>query len=600
MQPSHQFIAVGIGAVVALSPISSAASQPVSPGSSSHPQWSETDAKPPETLSRLSPHQVSAHLAQSIQIGASQDRGLIVGPDKIAAVPPFSSPLKQDSPLEETVDADAAEPPPSEALEGELAPEAMPTDAMPMEDDETPADGESDTTEEVAPQPDDSLEFLDPDPDPLQRPTEPDEVRIRETQPITLEQALELARRNNRELQVAELELESSQAALREVQAALLPALDLSSSLVGQEVQSNNQSALEELLGIQNNSSSNSIDFTLGSTLELSYNLFTSGRRSALVRAAERQVDFRQLQVTVLDETLRLNVTNDYYDLQEADENVRIAQDTLEEALRSLSDSQALERAGVGTRFERLQAEVDVANARQELAQALSQQQVVRRQLVQRLSLGATANVSAADSVAVAGIWDPSLEESIVTAFRNRAELAQQLLQRDISEQQRRAALSDLGPQVALFANYSVQNVLDENDGFSDQYQFGARLNWSLFEGGAARARANQEEANIAIAETNFADVRNQIRFQVEEAYLTLQSNFENIQTASLAVDTARESLRLARLRFQAGVGTQTDVLRSQTELTRAERNLLTAILDYNRSLASLQRSVSSLPEDDG
>jgi outer membrane protein TolC len=116
----------------------------------------------------------------------------------------------------------------------------------------------------------------------------------------------------------------------------------------------------------------------------------------------------------------------------------------------------------------------------------------------------------------------------------------------------------------------------------------------NLFDGGAARARADQEKANIRIAETEFADQRNQIRFEVEQAFSELQSNLQNVQTANAALEQAREALRLARLRFQAGVGTQTDVINSETDLTRAEGNRVRAILDYNRALANLQRAVTS------
>jgi outer membrane protein TolC len=96
----------------------------------------------------------------------------------------------------------------------------------------------------------------------------------------------------------------------------------------------------------------------------------------------------------------------------------------------------------------------------------------------------------------------------------------------------------------------------------------------------------------VAIAETQFAQARNQVRLEVEQAYFTLQSSFENTRTATQAVDFATEALRLARLRYRAGVGTQTEVLQAQSDLTQAEVNLLQAILGYNRSLASLQRAV--------
>ena len=69
--------------------------------------------------------------------------------------------------------------------------------------------------------------------------------------------------------------------------------------------------------------------------------------------------------------------------------------------------------------------------------------------------------------------------------------------------------------------------------------------------------------------------------------------NEENIETARVAVNQAREALVLANLRLDAGVGTQLDVLTAQSELTDAEGNLVSALLGYNRALAALQRAVS-------
>ncbi|MFM7545918.1 MAG: TolC family protein, partial [Synechococcales cyanobacterium] len=99
---------------------------------------------------------------------------------------------------------------------------------------------------------------------------------------------------------------------------------------------------------------------------------------------------------------------------------------------------------------------------------------------------------------------------------------------------------------------------------------------------------------NARIANTTFAETRNQIRFQVEQSFSNLVANKKNIDTATLALDQAKESLRLARLRFQAGVGTQTEVIDAETDLTRAEGNRVKAILDYNRAMASLQRATAS------
>jgi len=55
-------------------------------------------------------------------------------------------------------------------------------------------------------------------------------------------------------------------------------------------------------------------------------------------------------------------------------------------------------------------------------------------------------------------------------------------------------------------------------------------------------------------------------------------------------VNSARESLRLARLRFQAGVSTQREVVDNQRDLTQAEVRYANALAEYNNNLALLRR----------
>ena len=438
--------------------------------------------------------------------------------------------------------------------------------------------------------------YLNPSPNPLRFPTKPEEVQILGAEPISLRQALELARRNNLQLQQAQLSLQRSQASLRAVQAAEYPRVNLGAGVANQGSYIFSDRP-DSLFGQDLDTNTTS----LTGDLSLNYDLFTSGGRRARIRAAEEQLRNDRLDLERISEEVRLNVSTRYYDLQQADELVRIQQSAVRNAQASLRDAQALEQAGVGTRFDVLTSQVQVARATQDLANALSQQRVSRRQLAVLVNLAESVIITAADPVEIAGLWNLTQEQSIIQAYKNRAELEQQLAQRNINEQQRRIALATLGPQISLAARYNLSESLDSNNNnsqqsqdFRDQYSLGANVTLNLYDGGEARARAREAEANIAIAETNFANQRNQIRLDVEQAYSQLQSNFENIQTASVALEQAREALRLARLRFQAGVGIQTEVIDSENRLTQAEGDRVNAILSYNRALAQLQRAISS------
>ncbi len=422
-------------------------------------------------------------------------------------------------------------------------------------------------------------DFLNPHPNHLLFPTQPEEVKIQRTQPITLAEALELAKRNNRQLQVARLELERSRSALKESQAVLLPNIGVNTNLTNRGD------------GFTGNASQSSTAFN--GQAEINYDLYTSGNRQASIRAAEERLRIDELAVENQSLEIQLNVTTQYYNLQEADELVRINQSAVANSQASLRDAQARERAGVGTRFDVLQSQVNLANAQQSLISSLARQQISRRELATLLNLAQSANISAADPVQVVGLWQQSLEASIIQAFQNRPELQQILGERKISEQQRRQALSQLGPQIGLNGTYSVLDQFDDGLSLTDGYSVGLRARLVLFDGGAAKARAAQSKVNIAIAENRFASQREQIRFNVEQFYAQLQSNLDNIQTSGVALDQAKEALRLARLRFEAGVGTQTDVIFAENDLTRAEGNRVTAILNYNRALANLQRTVT-------
>jgi outer membrane protein TolC len=452
---------------------------------------------------------------------------------------------------------------------------------------------------------------------PLLFPTDSKEVEIKGAVPLTLKQVLELAERNNRDLEVSRLQVEQQKSNLREAQAALFPTLDLQSAVTRSQSANgtisiksaqadaiaaaggNEQSArlTDSFSGGQIFSRSVADPSTSWDTsLQLNYNVYNSGGRAARIRAAEGAVKASELSMERVREQLRLDATGDYYDLQNADEQVRINKKAVENAQQSLKDTQLQEKVGLGTRFDVLRSEVQLANNKQALDSAQATQTIQRRQIAQRLSLPEHITVISADEVKRTGTWKKSLEDTIVLAYKQRVELEEQLVQRDISESNRKQALSALGPQISLSASYNLLKIFEQP--VSEPvggYALTATARWRLFDGGSARAQAEQQVINGKIAETRFTQSRNAIRFQVEQAYATMLANDKNIATTDTAVYQASEALRLAKLRFQAGVGTQTDVINAETDLTRAEGNRVTAILGYNRSIAQLRRSVSNV-----
>ena len=474
------------------------------------------------------------------------------------------------------------------------------------------------------------VEKLNPSGNPLSFPTTPEEVKVDAQKPITLEQALELSLNNNKEIEEARIQVEQAEAALREQKADLYPTLDLTSGLsygndlfldsvteqrIDQDVEdtldqarAQNPNLTEAQLGQieenarQNeedsftNTSSASFDFQGG--LGINYDIYNGGRRGANIRTAEKQLRSTELDLERVVEEARFETSRDYYDLQNRDAQVAIQQAAVQDASQTLKDAQLLQQAGLGTKFEVLQAEVELSQAEQQLTTAIANQNIARRQLAETLSVSHSTDLATADAIKEVGAWGLELPETIVQAFKNRAELEQTLLQREISQEQRTIALSQARPNLSASAQYNLNDDFEDDFDTTDQYQLGLNLQWRLFDGGAARAGAEQADKDREIAETQFANLRNQIRFAVEQAFFQLRSNKNNIATNTKGVRLAEESLRLARLRFQSGVGTQTEVIDAQTALTRARGDRLSSIIEYNQSYADLTRQVSNTPDN--
>ncbi|MDM7327693.1 MAG: TolC family protein [Thermosynechococcus sp. Uc] len=524
-----------------------------------------------------------------------------------------------------------------------------------------------------------ALTPLNPNPDRLALP---ETVNIDLSQPLTLEQVIEVAIRNNIGLQISELQLQRARAQLQQVQAQLYPSLAFQASIGqntspgGQPVslplnfeqqfslqQQQQQQAQQQLLAQQLAASSilntqvqrlqqrfqgpqlttlsdqqnlelqqqlqqlqnsatqaatpsnftpitlapvNQLSYrnfftnlfgatngaTANAALVMNYTLFAGGGRSAAIAAARNQVRLSELEVQRQLQQLILDVTNDYYLAQQAKIQVQIGEAAVANAQVTLRNAKAFEQAGVGTLLDVLTAEVSLANAEQNLNQARNLEITTRRQLAQRLNLSQTVDVAIADRVEPAEEWSLSLDESIVLAYQNRVELEQRLLQRTIALKNRQVALAATRPQLSLFASGNMLDKVADDLAPRFGYGVGLQMQLALFDGGNARASAARQEALAATAEEQYANQKNLIRLEVETAYANLKANEKNIATARTALTQATEGLRLARLRFQAGVGTQQEVANAETNLTQAQGNLLAAILNYNRSLAALKRAV--------
>jgi len=435
----------------------------------------------------------------------------------------------------------------------------------------------------------------------LALPTKVEHVRIQALRPLSLKDVENLAEVNNPDLKAIASQVDQAQSNLRTQLAAWYPNLNLSlqnfPAYTGGNQRTTSGSAAPDGLP-------NAKQYTYTSRWDLSANLsaqwdLINPQRVPQVSAARDQFEKSKNQYLIALRELRLQAAQAYFSLQLSDDRVRIGQESVRASLVSLRDAKARFQAGVATKLEVLQAETQLARDQQLLTDALSDQSVSRRDLARLLDLPANITPTAKEPLRALGVWTPSLQESIIAALAFREELDNAILDISVSNSQANSALGAVQPFLSLFATFTgfrydgnEQVIVDlpGTSGWAVENTFGLNMRWNIFDGGAARAQYRQAKQQAQENTYRFAKTRDDVRFEVEQSFYDLGRSNRNIQTTSREVISSREALRLSRLRFQAGVSTQREVVDSQRDLTQAEVRYSQALADYNTNLAELRR----------
>jgi OMF family outer membrane factor len=431
----------------------------------------------------------------------------------------------------------------------------------------------------------------------LALPDRPRQVRITQLRPLSLDQVEILAEVNNPDLKAIASQVEQAQSNLRAKIALWYPQLGFNTSsfpfyTAGPDFTTGTDTVT---IGI----------WRMQAALQASWALIDP-TRTPQIAIARDQFEKAKNQYLIGLRDLRLQASLAYFDLQTAENQVQIGQEGVRASLVSLRDARARFQAGVATKLEVLEAETQLARDQQLLTNALLSgtpgqpgQATARRALAALLDLPQDVTPTAADPARVIGTWLPSLQESIVASFTFREELDQILLDISIANSSANAELGRVQPFLKIVNNFGFgrtygyefsPSVVPSITGWNVDNAVGLNLNWTIYDGGSAQANYRGQKQKAQENRFLFAQRRNTIRTDVERSFYELDKNNRNILTTSREVISTRESLRLARLRFQAGVTTQREVVDTQRDLTQAEVRYSNAISDYNRALVELRR----------
>ena len=415
--------------------------------------------------------------------------------------------------------------------------------------------------------------------------------------PLTLKEAVKLALERNPEVLVAREELDELKGKITEVRSGAYPQITFQGyGLRLRDPSILNSSSFDEvpkefkdaLVPRANNM------FDLG--LNIKQPLYNAGKVRTALKLAKESLGEKEAAQEVVRQQVTFKVFQAFKDLLLAEANLEVVRETQQQRLKHLEQARSRFNNGVATEIDVLRSEVNVANMEPELIRANNRV---------RLARAAINNLIVADLEAPTQIegsleyhpWPVgSLEEIQRRTLELRPEL--QAARRQLQQARLTVSLAQAENKLTVDMEgqwgYSVrqlQNVF--NNDFS-RWNLTFNFKLPLFDSGRKAGLIVQASARFRAAEQRLAQLQNNIRLEVKQAYDDMQSSAKAIAAARLSVNQAEKVLAMMQANYQYGAATTLDVTDSQTALALARNSQIGATYEYEMAKARLRLASGS------
>ncbi|MFO7660127.1 MAG: TolC family protein [Candidatus Cloacimonadaceae bacterium] len=424
---------------------------------------------------------------------------------------------------------------------------------------------------------------------------------------LTLEQSLDLARKNNKELLSAQSDIVIADQTYKEVRGMLLPQLtlqgayqlnttwlpdsaippsmDFAESL--DEFASANDSTLAEIMtGFYTGMIPQSPmeEGSLAGQIKLDQIVFSGGKLINGVKAVKRYRSIQKLRYQLLEQEIVVKTTDMFYQTVLAKKVYEIQQEALTTANRHLNRVELLNQEGQISDFDLLRARLEVAKLSPDVVKARNNYHLALNAFSNQIGFTGPELTLESEFV-VPELRAEDLDAALALAETQRIELELISINTEISKIKYNAEQGNYLPNVALTAGYSLYTAADEykieRDDFGTAFNVGIGFSIPLFTGLSNTARRINAKHGYIQAQLKEADTRELIALEVRQAWQNLQHAIENYNVQLENIQMAERNLQLAQVRFENQIGIQLEVFDAQMMLNSIK-------LSYNNSVYEL------------
>jgi outer membrane protein len=310
--------------------------------------------------------------------------------------------------------------------------------------------------------------------------------------------------------------------------------------------------------------------------------------------AGHRLLASRADEQTVREETVLLTVS-EYMAHLRALASITAAQSRVELATRLAQQADDLLRDGVASKIDVSRAQVRLREEQQGLIDSKRDADTTVYALKRILNVTDSQQIAFADQQDFFQTPSLDLSDPLATALVQRSELHSLAENIKAAQLAHKAAVAQSLPKLTFDGSWNEQGQTFKTATPGYEYQVGMKV--PLFTGGRLKA----ERKSTALAEqrtqTQLTQERNEVTEQVRDGQVELQSALHQVDLGRQEVQLANEQVTLSQGRFQSGVTDNIEVTQAQDSLARANDAEIGALFRYNIARAQLARAVGSVEQ---
>jgi len=325
--------------------------------------------------------------------------------------------------------------------------------------------------------------------------------------------------------------------------------------------------------------------------LSASQVLFSGNMIKGKTKAAKAGRRLAEIGVNAAEAQLVLDVTQAYYDAVLSDRLLQIAQAALGQADTTLRQTRAARAAGTQPEFELIRAQVSRDNQRPVVILRQSDRDIAYLRLRQLINLSLDQplelTTQLGDSIPGLAAQVDSVLGQITVDQRAGVQQAREIV--TINETLRGLASGQQFPTVHLTTKYAKlaypTGAIPNTKDFLTDWNVGVNLQMPIFTGGRIKGDKMVAEANLEESRLQLSQTRKLAAVENESAVARLQASAAAWQASQGTVEQADKAYRIAEIRYQEGISTQTELLNSRLQLQQAEANRAMAARDLQVAL---------------